>query len=31
VAEATVGSSTHERAQREKRRFEMFLEIAEQK
>jgi F-type H+-transporting ATPase subunit epsilon len=31
VAEATEGSATHERAQREKRRFETFLEIAERK
>ena len=31
VAEATEGSATHERAQREKRRFETFLEIAEHK
>jgi F-type H+-transporting ATPase subunit epsilon len=31
VAEAEDGSATHERAQREKRRFETFLEIAERK
>ena len=31
VAEAEEGSATHERAQREKRRFETFLEIAEQR
>ena len=31
VAEAMEGSATHERAQREKRRFETFLEIAENK
>jgi F-type H+-transporting ATPase subunit epsilon len=31
VAEAAEGSATHERAQREKRRFETFLEIAERK
>jgi F-type H+-transporting ATPase subunit epsilon len=31
VAEAEEGSATHERAQREKRRFETFLEIAERK
>ena len=30
VEEAEEGSATHERAQREKRRFETFLEIAEQ-
>jgi F-type H+-transporting ATPase subunit epsilon len=31
VDEAEEGSATHERAQREKRRFETFLEIAERK
>jgi hypothetical protein len=31
VEEAEEGSATHERAQREERRLEAFLEIAEQK